>query len=211
MFGYELPQQIVEHIKSHQRVELYSNGGKLSREPSPVRAVTVFVTSTPKVLSDDNRELMESNGVPLVQFDPEMAVCKEFMPSRYFENAPYEGRFFLHGLLDCYTLFRDWYSNELGIDIPWNIEKPFGWWMRSDSLYLKYMKEAGFSQQRGVMQRGDVLLFAIGAQVTNHAAVYLGGNEMLHHLNGRLSCVEEFTDRWKSHRTAICRHERMFV
>lgn len=209
MFGYELSQPIVEHIRANRKVELYSQGGKLSKEPSNVKAATVFVTDSPKILSVESRAWMEDSGVPLVQFDPNMAVCKEFIPSRYFENAPYEGRFFLHGLLDCYTLFRDWYSNELGIEIPWNIQKPFGWWGHSDSLYLKYMKEAGFSQQSGVMQRGDVLLFAMGSQVTNHAAVYLGNGQILHHLNGRLSCVESLTEKLSRYQTAICRHARM--
>ncbi|WP_043946890.1 NlpC/P60 family protein, partial [Ralstonia solanacearum] len=34
---------------------------------------------------------------------------------------------------------------------------------------------------------GDVILMQVRAPVPNHAAVYLGGVQMLHHLHGRLS------------------------
>ena len=206
MFGHNIPKHIVEQIVEQKDLLVYAASGKLTAEPTDVPVARVCCVADVTMLSDENRQRMEVEGVPCVLIENDLSRCKEYFPSRYFENPPYEGRPFIHGLLDCYTLFRDWYERELGVRIPWNIQRPFGWWENNDSLYFKYMREGGFKQQSGVMQRGDVILFALGGAVTNHVAVYLGGGEILHHLGGRFSCREALTSVLNGHKTAICRY-----
>lgn len=206
MFGHDIPKPVLEYIEQHKDVVLYSKEGKLTTETAGVPVARVCIVDNATLLTDDKRSNMERDNLPCVQIESDMSRCKEFIPSRYFENPPYEGRPFIHGLLDCYTLFRDWYANELGIRISWNIQRPYGWWDNNSSLYFQYMKEAGFCQQSGVTQKGDVFLFALGGHVTNHVAVYMGEGEILHHLGGRFSCREKMSSALANSRTAICRY-----
>lgn len=52
------------------------------------------------------------------------------------------GRKFEHGIMDCYTLFRDAY-HLCGIDLP-DFERTNGWWLRGENLYLANMPANGF-------------------------------------------------------------------
>ncbi len=46
-------------------------------------------------------------------------------------------------------------------------------------------------------QPGDVLLCCFGSSVPNHAAIYCGDGEMLHHIPEQLSKRERYTDKWQ--------------
>ncbi|KWQ85052.1 phage tail protein, partial [Salmonella enterica subsp. enterica serovar Tennessee] len=67
------------------------------------------------------------------------------------------GRRFEHGIMDCYTLFRDAY-HLCGIDLP-DFERTNGWWLRGENLYLNNMPLNGFRQvSTGEAQPGDVII-----------------------------------------------------
>lgn len=109
------------------------------------------------------------------------------LPSGY--EAPLVGREFFFGVLDCYTLIRDWYLRERNIELP-NFERRDNFWNKKGNevdLYAQY-EEAGFEEVTGQpLQVGDVILMQIRAPFANHAGVYIGDGLMLHHLYGRLS------------------------
>ncbi|EET0515447.1 C40 family peptidase, partial [Escherichia coli] len=46
-------------------------------------------------------------------------------------------------------------------------------------------------------QPGDVLLCCFGSSVPNHAAIYCGDGELLHHIPEQLSKRERYTDKWQ--------------
>lgn len=123
--------------------------------------------------------------------------------------APYEGRVFKTGVFDCYSLIRDWYRQEKGItliDVPRNDT----WWATGSNLYMENLKKAGFRQlgEDENLQRGDGLLASILAPgVINHAGIYLGANQFLHHLTGRLSKIELITV-WYKYFTIKVRYTR---
>ncbi|WP_186060991.1 C40 family peptidase [Burkholderia gladioli] len=113
----------------------------------------------------------------------------EFGPSGYV--APLLNREWAHGSLDCYSIVRDWYRLERGIEIP-DFERQDLWWDDGRSnLYMDHFAEAGFFDvgQAAELQAGDVLLMQIRSKndVPNHAGVYIGDGLMLHHMHGRLS------------------------
>lgn len=126
-----------------------------------------------------------------VQADGSIAVddwC-EFGPSGYV--APLIGRQFAHGVHDCYAIVRDWYRLERGVDLP-DFERRDDWWDDGhSSLYLDNYRAAGFEAvgPAAELQPGDVLLMQIRSRngVPNHAGVYLGDGQFLHHMHGRLS------------------------
>lgn len=128
----------------------------------------------------------------------------EFKPSGY--RPPLVGRPFSHGVLDCYSLVRDWYLEERGIALP-DFRRRDDWWLLGDNLYLDNYRAAGFAETSldGV-QRGDVLLMQVASNVPNHAAVYLGDDMILHHVHGRLSSRDVFAGYWRKHTVKALRH-----
>lgn len=130
-------------------------------------------------------------------------VWRQIKPSGYI--APLVGREFYHGSLDCYTLIRDWYQQERGIALL-DFEREDGWWERGENLYLEGFPKAGFEVVSGPMKEGDVLLMQIYANVPNHAAVYIGNDQILHHLYGRLSSREIYGGYYKKHTTHVLRY-----
>ncbi|ARH11769.1 peptidase P60 [Vibrio phage VaK] len=130
------------------------------------------------------------------------------------ESPPLIGRQFVHGIWDCYTMVRDYYKQELGIEIP-DYQRADCWWEGEQELYLDNFESAGFTQVCGSAPEdlkkfdfkiGDVVLMQIRSKRVNHAAVYLGDGYMIHHLYGRLSTKEVLGGYWLRSTRAIVRY-----
>src|SRR5690606_7844945 len=104
-------------------------------------------------------------------------------------QAPLRGRPFFYGVLDCCTLVYDYYSRELGIDLPEDIRDGDydEWWKDGVDLYVERFALAGFLPAPTAMREHDVLLMQLDARVANHAAVYIGNTRILHHRYNALS------------------------
>lgn len=109
-------------------------------------------------------------------------------------EAPLVGREFFFGVLDCYTLIRDWYLREQAIELP-EFERHDNFWKGGQAvdLYAQYEK-AGFKEVRDEPLRvGDVPLMQIArSPFANHAGVYVGNGLLLHHMYGRLSSLDPY-------------------
>lgn len=116
---------------------------------------------------------------------------------------PLLGREFIHGQTDCYTLFRDFYRLS-GKEFP-NFERDDYWWEDGFNLYLDNMAKHGFEQVKEP-QIGDVILINIGADVPNHAAIYVGNQMVLHHAPKRLSKRDLYDGYWFKHTHSIWRY-----
>ena len=129
-------------------------------------------------------------------------------PSGYI--APYEGRPFVSGITDCYSLWRDFYERELGIYME-DYNRTYEWWHKGENLYMDNYKEAGMIEiDRKELKRGDIILMRIGSQVLNHCAVYLGDNRMLQHLTGRLSSIDIYGGWYQKCTGMYLRHKSQF-
>lgn len=115
------------------------------------------------------------------------------------------GRSFEYGRSDCYSIVRDWYRLERGVwlaDVPRTSDtEPDG-----SSIYLPRFEAHGWRTVASEPRPGDVLLMRMGAREANHAAVYLGDNLILHHLEGRLSSREPWGTDYRARTTHILRH-----
>ena len=127
----------------------------------------------------------EFNHSPVVWLDPS------------HQTDALEGRPFINGVWDCYSIIRDWYYQELGItlgDYPRDIE----WFFNGENLYEENFQKEGFSEipVNSEWQKGDVFLMKVYQKKNsddlplNHGAIYVGGDAILHHLPGRLSCID---------------------
>lgn len=154
--------------------------------------------------SQADRVSCEASGLPWVIVGWPGKGTHYLQPTGY--QAPLLGRVFAHGVLDCYSIVRDWYRQERGVALP-DFERADNWWQQGGNLYLENFEKAGFRRVADdVPQPGDVLLMQILANVANHAAIYLGDGVILHHLHGRLSCREVWQGYYKKHTTVILRH-----
>lgn len=129
---------------------------------------------------------------------------------RKFRPVPHLlGRRFVHGEMDCYTLFRDAY-HLCGIDLP-DFERTNGWWLRGENLYLKNMTANGFSEvHASEALPGDIILRQPfpGADPC-HAMILLDNNMVLHHDHaGHLSRREPYRLAYVRQTHSIWRHQQ---
>jgi proteasome lid subunit RPN8/RPN11 len=121
-------------------------------------------------------------------------------------EAPLVGRQFAHGILDCYSLIRDYYQRELGImllDFP----RSDNWWNKGEDLYMEQFALTGFEPIKGQIKKHDVILMQIRSPKVNHGAVFLGEpDHMLHHMYGRLSSREIYGGWYLENTRIIIRH-----
>ena len=103
------------------------------------------------------------------------------------------GREFVHGVVDCYSLCRDWYGRERGLKLQ-DYDRRDQWWEHGQNLYLENFEKEGFHKiPVEQLQSGDALLMQLVSPVPNHAAIYLGDSQILHHVQGRLSSRDVYT------------------
>ncbi len=162
--------------------------------------------------SDADRVMCEASGlrwhiVSVGQVTGEPAECVDLQtidPCGY--EAPLIGREFAHGVLDCYSLVRDFYARELGIALS-QYHREDDWWEKGQELYsMDRLQAEGFQPIAGELQHGDMILMQIRSPVPNHAGVYLGDGQMLHHLHGRLSERVPYGGMWAERTCYIVRH-----
>lgn len=123
-------------------------------------------------------------------------------------SMPLYGREFVHGSCDCYGFVRDWYAQELGIALADGTRED-EWWKKGQNLYLDRYEKWGFELVKdGSLQVGDVLLMQVLSNVPNHAAIYLGGDVIGHHLYGRLSGRDVYGGYYKKHTTHVLRRKK---
>lgn len=134
-----------------------------------------------------------------------VGVWSETYPTGY--KAPLVGRQWSHGVLDCYSIIRDWYAFERGILLP-DFERHDEWWLRGENLYEENFVKAGFrTTSREDLRTGDVILMQVGSPVPNHGAIYLGDGLILHHVQNRLSTRDIYGGYWLKNTTKFLRYE----
>jgi proteasome lid subunit RPN8/RPN11 len=126
-------------------------------------------------------------------------------PSGYV--APYVGRPFVHGITDCYAIWRDYYQREYQIEMQ-DYYRDAEWWLKGDNLYLDYYTDAGFIQVND-LKEGDIILMQVVSPVPNHCAVYLGNNIILHHVMNKVSSRDVYGGYWRKITTMILRHKSL--
>jgi cell wall-associated NlpC family hydrolase len=119
---------------------------------------------------------------------------------------------------DCYAVIRAWFKEHRGVKIP-DIPRDWRWWetenIKAGDIYEDNFRACGFREVRlHEIRPGDCALIGIqtsgrrGAALplrANHAAVYVGNGQIIHHKPGRRSCQEpiglwtKFVFRWLRH------------
>lgn len=139
-------------------------------------------------------------------------------------TAPLLGREYHHGLMDCYTLVKDYYQRELGIYLN-DYKRKDEWWTddSSESLYVNNFKNEGFLEV-DTIQRHDIVLARLGrTHYVNHALIFVGNGQfksehtqatigdslVLHHPYNRISIREIYGEQWRRRASIIIRHKSL--
>lgn len=167
-----------------------------------------------------DRVQMNLHGLPwIITNGVDVALHK---PDDY--QAPLLGREYHHGLMDCYSLVKDYYQRELGITLN-DYERVDEWWAdaKSKPLYVDNFKKEGFVEV-DTIQKHDLILARLGRTAhVNHALVFIGDGTLkseptedvigdclvLHHPYGRDSIREMYGESWQRRAAMIIRHKSL--
>ncbi|MCX8653833.1 C40 family peptidase, partial [Gilliamella sp. B2737] len=156
------------------------------------------------------------NGVPILSEADQISqirtavdwwlVCdNQIHKFRYIK--PLLGREFQHGKTDCLSIIRDAYMLT-GIDLP-NYERKDDWWHTGQNLYLDLLPKNNFERvELERLQAGDVILVCLGSEIPNHAALYIGDQQILHHCPNRMSKRDLYDGFWFSYTHSVWRHKK---
>ena len=155
--------------------------------------------------SQADRVACEKSGLPWHIINPQTEQWGYCEPAGF--ELPYVGREFSFGVVDCYSLCRDWYGREFGLKLS-DYDRRDKFWLRGENLYLDNFASEGFREiPLEELQYGDMILMQLESPLPNHAAIYLGDQQILHHVQGRLSSRDIYGGYyWKSTAKAL-RHE----
>lgn len=160
--------------------------------------------SNPKP-SQADRVACEKSGLPWHIVNPKTEEWGYCEPEGF--ELPYVGREFVFGVVDCYSLCRDWYKREFGLDLK-DYDRRDRFWLNGESLYIDNFANEGFHKiPFDELQYGDAILMQIDSPLPNHAAIYLGDQLILHHLQGRLSSRDLYGGYYAKSTACVLRHE----
>lgn len=135
--------------------------------------------------SEADRVACEKSRLPWFVVNPRTGKWGQCEPTGF--ELPYVGRQWAHGIVDCFTLARDFYKREFGIQF-FDYDRQDDWWLKGETLYLDNFAKEGMKEiDVNELRYGDALLMNIESPTPNHAAIYLGENLILHHVQNRLS------------------------
>lgn len=172
-----------------------------------VRAYYHSHPTGPAVFSQGDEALSEETLLPCYLYAVEPDELLAYTPKGY--RQPLEGRVYLPGVNDCLSLVRDYYRDELGVelDIP----------LRSTAMIQEGLPDLGrvIEQNKmvrvaGTPQLHDVLVMHIRAAGSrpNHCGVFVGSGNMLHqHL--RESDLVPWGGQWERSLCLMLRHESL--
>lgn len=110
---------------------------------------------------------------------------------------------------DCYKLAMDFYDLNFGIKLV-DYARPADWSADDIDLIRELHEHNGFQMitdwKPSDLRPGDALALMVGEGNPNHIAIYLGDNEILHHLYNRYSRREPFMGFWRNHVAFVLRH-----
>lgn len=156
--------------------------------------------------SEADKVACEGSAMPMHIVSADNRAHCEIKPTGY--RSPYLKRPYVFGVHDCWSLVKDWYEWELGIELPSfsDQRKPF---VSGELVYVSNIEKAGFVEVGDMpVQHGDLMLIQVGPTGPNHGAIWLDSGRILHHLVDRVSKEDHWCGYWPQHMTHHLRHTR---
>ena len=152
--------------------------------------------------SEADKRASDHLGIPYIIYSLPDAEKFVYTPKRL--NNPLLGREYEFGKYDCWSLVRDYYRQELDIELPM-LKFEYDWWEKGLNYFDDLYKSFGFVKVEEP-QTHDVILFQVTGGVPNHCGVYLKEGLFMHHAEDRLSCRESlYSPIWRKNIVGYCR------
>ena len=178
-----------------------------AEEEGEIVAVAHSHTFQPPIPSDGDKVACEKSGVPWFIVNPQTEKWGYCEPSGF--ELPYVGRKFQFGIIDCYSLVRDYFKKELNLQLR-DYYRCDNFWEKGQSLYEdNFMKEGFVKIPVDEIRKHDVLLMHLAANLPNHAAIYVGDQQVLHHVQGRLSSRDILGEYYMKNIAFAARHKTL--
>ena len=125
------------------------------------------------------------------------------------KNKNYLNLDFKIGENDCFSLVRNFYKDRFNIIIN-NYERNENWYKKDPNIILNNFTKENFKEiDTKDIKENDVLIFNIGG-VSQHFAIYMGNNFILHHPFNSVSIINELTNSLKNRIIKVVRHNNFF-
>lgn len=123
-------------------------------------------------------------------------------------TMPLIGRPWGLGSFDCWGLVMEFHKkygaklNDYRVNYPW-WEKQY-----NENIYDDNWIKEGFEPVKtSDIPIGSMIMMQVQSEVTNHAGIYIGNNRFIHHLYGKMSSVDIYSDYWRERTVRIVRHK----
>lgn len=127
------------------------------------------------------------------------------IPYKHLGNDPKSG-------MDCFNLCRYIYKEETGIDIPYfsfdrcNIVDDDWYNKTSDAIFENSALADKHWEQVEIPKKFDFILMSIGStNITNHCAMYIENNKVIHSMINRPSWISPYGGYYKQYTTGLYR------
>jgi proteasome lid subunit RPN8/RPN11 len=176
-----------------------------AEDQGEIMAVVHSHPTTQPTPSPADRLSCNATGLPWIIVNPKIEAWGGCEPEHF--ELPYVGREFVFGVVDCYSLVRDWYAREWNLELA-DFSRRDQFWERGENLYVDNYASQGFRRiDFTELAYGDSLLMQLGSPLPNHAAIYLGDQQILHHIQGRLSSRDVLGGYYVKNTAMVLRHE----
>lgn len=120
----------------------------------------------------------------------------------------YVGRVFEIGKQDCFGLMKEFYKEELNIDLK-NYNRDSSWEEAKESLFDKHFEKEGFVKVDD-LKKYDCILFKFKKKIfSDHIAIYMGDNKILHHPINGFSKIDFYGEQYKRLTNYTIRHKSL--
>lgn len=166
----------------------------------PVVAIVHSHPSGEPFLSGADRQAQVASGLTWI-----LAVSGSL---KLFYPVPHlRGREFVYDKSDCCRLIQDAY-HLCGLDLSDCPRLGLDDDIAAQTLINYFNGNQCFSKVSDDIQAGDIVLIQSGKDTPEHAMLYLGNSEILHHAHNQLSRIENYSNYWQKHTHSIWRHEK---
>jgi proteasome lid subunit RPN8/RPN11 len=156
--------------------------------------------------SEADKAACEATAMPMHIVAPGNGDHYELVPCGY--KVPYLKRPYVLGVHDCWSLIKDWYQQEMGIELNGFMDER-ELYTRGEDVYVRNIEKAGFVDIGDMpVEHGDLMLIQIGPKGPNHGAIWLQSGRILHHVVDRVSKEDHWAGYWAQHLTHHLRHTR---
>jgi proteasome lid subunit RPN8/RPN11 len=125
------------------------------------------------------------------------------------EKMSLVGRPWSLGTFDCWGLVMSFHEKH-GVKLKdYRVDYP--WWQNEypDNIYDENWESEGFEiiNDYSNIPVGSMIMMQVQSEKTNHAGIYVGGGMFLHHLYGKLSKLDFYSEYYQQRTVRIVRHK----